>query len=179
MNKLNKVLQIFILFIFIINMTFCSNEKVKTFEYYVGEYGKVTVQYNEDIKNIEKIKINNTMNSGYIVILRVDEVFEINDNKLSKYINYIDELVSIDADATDEYIENNDYHEVRHKNKIIVEFDKESNIKNIKYTDSDNKGILVKYENKEEILKSKNDIIKEIVHMYNLCKGNSYECRVE
>ena len=133
MNKLNKVLQIFILFIFIINMTFCSNEKVKIFEYYVGEYGKVTVQYNEDIKNIEKIKINNTMNSGYIVILRVDEVFEINDNKLSKYINYIDELVSIDADATDEYIENNDYHEVRHKNKIIVEFDKESNILSLSF----------------------------------------------
>ena len=96
-----------------------------------------------------------------------------------KYSYYLDNLVSIDAEATEDYIEGQDYHEIREKNEIIVKFDNKEKIKTTKYLDNSKKEMMDEYKGLKIILNAKEDKIKEIINTYTMCNGESTECYVE
>ena len=166
-------------FIVLISFVSCGQDKEKIFTYMVGETEEVTVKYIDTIDKINEIKVSVVISTNQISIRRSEEVFRINNGKLIKYSYYLDNLVSIDAEATEDYIEGQDYHEIREKNEIIVKFDNKEKIKTTKYLDNSKKEMMNEYKGLKIILNAKEDKIKEIINTYTMCNGESTECYVE
>ena len=166
-------------FIVLISFVSCAQDKEKTFSYTIGDSALVTVKYMDTIDKINEIKVSVAISTNQISIRRSEEVFRINNGKLIKYSYSLDNLVSIDAEATEDYIEGQDYHEIREKNEIIVKFDNKEKIKTIKYLDDSKKEMMNEYKGLKIILKAKEDIIKEVIKTYTVCNGGSTECYVE
>ena len=173
---IKKLITVFIVLISFISY---AQDKEKTFSYTIGDPVQVTVKYINTIDKINEIKVSVVISINQISIRRSEEVFKINNGKLIKYSYYLDNLVSIDAEATEDYIEGQDYHEIREKNEIIVKFDNKENIKTIKYLDNSKKEMMDEYKGLKIILKAKEDKIKEIINTYTMCNGESTECYVE
>ena len=171
--------KLIIIFTVLISFISCAQNKEKIFSYTIGDSALVTVKYINTIDKINEIKVSVVISTNQISIRRSEEVFRVNNGKLIKYSYSLDNLVSIDAEATEDYIEGQDYHEIREKNEIIVKFDNKEKIKTIKYLDDSKKEMMNEYKSLKIILKAKEDIIKEIIKTYTVCNGESTECYVE
>ena len=119
-SQFDMIKKLITVFIVLISFVSCGQDKEKIFTYMVGETEEVTVKYIDTIDKINEIKVSVVISTNQISIRRSEEVFKINNGKLIKYSYYLDNLVSIDAEATEDYIEGQDYHEIREKNEIIV-----------------------------------------------------------